>query len=612
MFATRPDARGRGVLGALQAVPRRRLYDAILIAGLSALALCLSVPRSARAFSGPPAGRPNVLVFLTDDQRYDEVDFMPFVVDELKKEGTVFVNAFVSNPVCCPVRASLLAGGFYSHWTGVLTNAAPNGGVWTFHEDDTLPTRLQRAGYRTALIGKYLNGYLTYAANRQNNIPPGWSDFYGTASNNWIDWQIVIGSSGPDAPSSAPLTQVHEYPSRYFGRTALELIDRYVQEGRPFFVLVSFTAPHTPAIPSTDDRDDEVYNQFATGGNFAYRGRSWGEADISDKPLHVRRAAEGWWNGDPDFYPPGVEFLPGHRTPDDLEAHRIQSLLSVDREIREICGHLRKLDVLERTVIVFTSDHGYLLGEHRIFMKRYPYEEAIRTPLIIRAPAGAHRYVDHFVQMDLDLPNTVLDYCGLPSFRGTDGLSLRPLIEARPVRRWRSWMYFESYAPPFVDWFAIRDLRWKYVEYATGERELYDLQSDPYEMENRAGDISLSAIARELALRLRPLKGLHIRIPLDQFPEGNQRVMPLPDGYVGQPYRFQFKADGGRPPYRWSIPRAQRVPGLTLDPQTGLLSGTPEQPFGYAFDVIVQDSSRSPVHGGPQRYVRRFKLVVRQ
>ncbi len=563
-----------------------------------------------RAF-GPPAGRPNVLIFLTDDQRYDEVDFMPFVVDELKKRGTVFVHAFVSNPVCCPVRASLLAGGFYSQKTGVLTNAAPNGGVWLFREDDTLATRLQRAGYRTALIGKYLNGYLSYAASRQNNIPPGWSDFYGTASNNWEQWQIVIGSTGPDVPGSAPLTWVREYPSRYFGRTARSLIGRYVREGRPFFMVVAFLAPHTPAIPSREDRDDEVYNEFATGGNFVYRGRGWGEADVSDKPLHIRQAAQGWWNGDPDYYPPGVEFLPGHRTPDDLVAHRIQSLLSVDREIRQTCELLEKLGILDETVIVFTSDHGYLLGEHRIFMKRYPYEEAIRVPLIIRAPGGVHRYVGHLVQMDLDLPNTVLDYAGLRPFRGTDGLSLRPLIEARPLRRWREWMYFESYAPPFVDWFAIRDFRWKYVEYATGERELYDLETDPYELENRASDESLATLVRELARRLAPLKGLHIRIPLSQFPEGNRRVMPLPDAYVGQPYRFQFKAEGGRPPYRWSIPRPQRVPGLTLDRQTGLLAGVPEQAFGYNFDLIVEDSSQSPVHGGPQRYVRRFRLVVR-
>ncbi|RMD65597.1 hypothetical protein D6817_05745 [Candidatus Pacearchaeota archaeon] len=570
-----------------------------------------------------PVQRPNIVLILTDDQRYDTVDFMPFVANKLKKEGVVFTNAFVSNPVCCPSRASFLSGGFFSHWSGVLNNNLPNGGVWNFHDERTLATELQKNGYNTILVGKYLNGYLSYAQNLRDKIPPGWTEFWGTnIPSSYSRWKIIHGFSRYNSRGRGQVLEITTYPPKFLRTKALEALEKYATQNRPFFLFYSSILPHTPAIPSREFKDDEIYTEFLTQGNFVYRGRGWGEqpeGDISDKPFYVRVSESEWWGGDPSFYD-NTDFKPDHHTPDDLFAHRLQSLLSVDRAVEEIYKKLDELGELNNTIFIFTSDNGYLMGEHKKFGKRMPYEESIRIPLIVWFPGVEHKYVDDFVYWDLDVPNTIFDYAGAPSFEGTNGMSLRDLINGLSSNI-RSEIFAENFKQELEplykqvpDWAMVRNGTWKYVWYNTLEEELYNLLTDPYELNNLANNTSYSDVKNQLAAEVDTFKGLTILKPLDVFPGmGNQ----LPNASVGEPYYFRFYAEGGNPPYNWSW-RPTTVgdilpPGLILNAETGEITGTPTAPnidSDYQFYVEVTDNSTSPFHGGPQRRTMRFRLTV--
>ncbi len=568
-----------------------------------------------------PAGadRYNVIVFLTDDQRFDEIDVMPFVGELFAGKGVVFSNAFVTNPACCPVRASFLDGGFYSHQTGVLTNQPPNGSIWNFHDRHTLGTRLQKAGFNTALIGKYINLYTRAAEQRAENVPPGWTRFYGSGPIPPRSWKVIIGSSGPDAPNRGQIVVQRDYPDDDFSRWALEVLEDFTAEEKPFFMLLAFHAPHTPWITAQRKQDDDTFGRLLAEGRFRYRGRGWGEqpdGDVSDKPLYVRQSARGWWGGDAGRYR-ARPFMAGYRTPDDLVAARVASLLEVDRTVRRVVELLRRRRRLDRTLLVFTSDNGFMLGEHKLYYKRHAYEESIRVPLLIWHAGVRPHEQPQLVAMDLDLPNTVLDYAGAERFKESPGASLRPLIEGKRVG-WRDALIFESFSEAnarFIpDWVAVRTDRWKYVEYSTDELELYDLANDPFELKNIAGDAAAEQTRRALAARLDGHRPLMMRIPLSRFPGGARRPLVLPPARVSVAYSVQLEARGGQPPYRWDVVAGPGAlpPGITLDVQTGRLAGTPTRTGRFLFNIRVQDASRSPVHGGPQRYIRLFGLVVRR
>lgn len=601
---------------------RRRAPDFIVVLLiLSALVGVLTVHagaaqnRALRASGVPAVGRRttphNVVFVLTDDQRWDEIDFMPYVVDQLRKNGVVFRNAFVTNPVCCPVRASILSGGFRSRDTGVLTSRRPNGGVWRFHDTDTLATRLQTAGFATGLIGKYLNGYPIYAEQRPDNIPPGWTRFAVGEDDDWYEWHLYAGSSTPAARGRAEKSEIRRYSTDFLGEESLRFIDAHAQAG-PFFLMFTPYAPHLPAQPSVGARDDEVYAQFATGGNHVYRGRGWGErpdGDVSDKPLYVRLAAADFWDGDASRYAV-LPFLRNHRTPDELYAHRVQSLLAVDRAIQAIVERIDALGLLSRTLFIFSSDNGYVLGEHGIHKKNTPYEEAIRVPLIVWNPALPHKYVDAPVLMDLDAPATILDYAGLPPFAESDGQSLRGMMEGNETGQ--SLLRFENYwvddrNVPVPGWSAVRDADWKYVEYTTGERELYDQRNDAFELVNVALEAGNESIVERYAALLRAEMGLSLLMPLGDFPEMEYE---LPPATRGSPYGFKFHARGGTRPYFWAVGGGAPA-GLAID-SNGLLSGTPTGAVGrYTFTVSVTDASISPAHGGPMVFEQSVSLEVR-
>ena len=438
------------------------LFCALALLGLACLALAGGCREEL------PQQPPNILLIETDDQRWDTLWAMPRIREELAGKGVTFTSALVSNPLCCPSRASLLSGGYYSHNVGVLSVGPPNGGE-RFDDRETLAVKLQRHGYQTALVGKYLVGY----EERAPRIPPGWDLFrIRLGPPDFFDHRMLQGASTPDAPGEGRIRKRHQYLTYLERDEALGFLDGAGASGRPFFLWLATHAPHRPAVPAPEDA--------ATFADFRYRDRGWGEEDLSDKPDFIGRLGRSFQEEEGGLLPaPG---LPGF--PAEFPRSQVQTLQALDRAVGEILDRLEALRLDRPTVVIFTSDNGMLWGEHRLYRKGLPYEEAIRVPLVIRMPGVAAGKRDHLVAIDLDLAPTILELAGLRA--EGDGASLLPILRD-PEATWRQEVFLEGFgvrgAPP---WAAVRTERHKYVEHADGQRELYDLAADPFEA-SRAG-----------------------------------------------------------------------------------------------------------------------------
>jgi N-acetylglucosamine-6-sulfatase len=427
-------------------------------AGVVALVACLlALPAPAAAQPGEP---PNIVLVVTDDQRWDTLRAMPTVSAELVGKGVTFANAFATNPLCCPSRASILTG-TYSHRNGVWSNAGgTHGGMKVFDDRATVATWLDRAGYETMLVGKYLNGYssnivpFTY-------VPPGWDRwlaFFGAPG--YFSYRLTDGTRirrfGP-GPVEA------EYSTDVLGAEAAGFIRRATA---PFFLYFAPFAPHTNSRFSVPPAPRHV-NAFAGA---AYRPpRSVNEANVSDKPRVIRSR--------------GV--LPVRRLT-ELREEQLESLLAVDEAIAGMLHELEEKGELRNTLFLFTSDNGYSWGEHRWTGKRVPYEESIRVPLVARWDAlgvGARR--ENRLALNIDLAPTIARAAGA-TVRRRDGRSLLPLLPGGRSS-WRSWFLLEYHDPAFFPAYCgTRSRRWKYVQYRNGAEELYQLATDRYELHNLA------------------------------------------------------------------------------------------------------------------------------
>jgi arylsulfatase A-like enzyme len=485
---------------------------------------------------------------MTDDQRWDTLWAMPIVQEKLVKRGVNFVNAFVSSPECCPSRASFLAGGFYAHHTAVLTNELPNGGAARFADKNAMPVRLQQAGYRTALIGKYLNSYDELLKQRPDYVPPGWTTFVRDTTFN----------------------------TDLLRDKALAFLDE-VDEA-PFFLYFAPHAPHPPATPRPDDRD--------LFPGYVYRGRGFHEADLTDKPAYVQ------WNA--TRYDEPAEDL--------LHRKMLQSLQGIDRAVGSLVDKLTALGRLDSTLIVFTSDNGYLWGEHGLAGKMTPHEEAIRVPLVMVLPAMGidPREERQDVVSNLDVPSTIFALAGIDG--PGDGLSLVPLL-SDPINAGAPRTFvIEGFrgtgeSRPKV-WAGLRNWPYKYVEYATGETELYDLLWDPHELRNQAANGNYAFIRADLERRLSPRKGLAIL--QTSIPNGRREVS----------YSTRLTAWGGRRPYRWKLFNGSLPEGLSLDETTGTIRGRPLRVETKSFGVKIEDSSVSPYTNRPQIFIQRFAIAI--
>jgi arylsulfatase A-like enzyme len=431
--------------------------------------------------------RPNIVVIMTDDQTAESLRVMSNVQSLLAAHGTTFSNSFVANSLCCPSRATFLTGQ-YSHNNGIWQNGPPQGGYETFQatQANALPVWLQRAGYTTIELGKYLNGY---GSKETTFVPPGWSDWHGGLDNSIYHYEsFTLNENGT-------LVRYREYQTDLFARKAAQLIALHARSPKPFFFWICFLAPHDGKPDEAGDPPiDTPVPAPRHKGVFAAEplpaDPSFDETDVSDKPARIR---------DKDQMNPDerVAVTANYR-------QRLESLLSVDEAVARIVDALARSGELGRTLIVFTSDNGYMFGEHRVREgKRFVYEPSIRVPLVIRGP-GVPRATIRRLVSNVDLAPTLVDVARARAGRRLDGMSLLPLL-AKPRRAWRRDLLVErgpAAREPQDAYTALRTPRFLYAEYANGERELYDLARDPWEFTSLHADPAYAKWRDELAARL--------------------------------------------------------------------------------------------------------------
>ena len=463
-------------------IPPRRLSRSpvrtiVLLSLLASTAVSIAPGSESGAAVGP--SRPNVILVLTDDQRWDTLDAMPQVRTLLQERGTYFPNAFVPNSLCCPSRASILTG-THSHTNGVYGNGPPFGGFDVFHDRTTIATAMQDAGYRTMLVGKYLNGY---PEGHLEYVPPGWDEWFATAGGVYYDWQA--------ADNGAPSRVYGSRPADYSGRvlTSRALFDmRTTPPDQPFFMLFAPTAPHGTRggstldpgdrAPTPDPRDVGAFRKVAP-----FRPPSFGLFDpMIGKPEYIR---DGRWTTE------------DRRYADLFRQRQLESLLGVDRSIARLVEAAP-----EDTVVIYMSDNGFLWGEHRRLNKQVPYEEAIRIPLIVAGP-GVPAGVDTRLALNIDVTTTIAAIGGIDAGTvplGTDRSGKPILSEGLDLlgATTRESFVLEHWDgdPKVPGYCGVRTSRFTYVRYFDprfhvddlGFEELYDLAADPFQLTNLAAD----------------------------------------------------------------------------------------------------------------------------
>jgi N-acetylglucosamine-6-sulfatase len=498
--------------------------------GTALLALAMAAAAGERAgFPAVPAktlaslasaapGAPNIIMVLTDDQdvQLGSVNYMPNVKRLLTQQGISFSNFLVPLSLCCPSRTTILRGQ-YPHNTQVLTNSLPTGGFEKVFADNlessTVATVLQGAGYKTVMLGKYLNGYPNTAG--PNYVPPGWDEWYSpSAGNPYSEYNYTLNENG---------TQVvyHATPADYLTDVirgkAVDFIQRAsTTPDKPIFVYFATYAPHAPYTPAP--RHANLFSNLQ-----APRPPSFNEPDVSGKPAYIMAK--------PRLTQTQIDAI------DNDYRNRLRALQAVDEAVAALVASLAATGRLANTYIFFTADNGYHMGEHRLLPGKYtPYETDIHVPLIVRGPgvpAGIAR--DQFAA-NLDLAETFADLAGVAQLPFSDGRSLRGMLGATPPAAWRRAFLLEEFnqgeiepvdnsgdpaskigilEPPdpadlaalaakavqIPSYYGFKAPDYKYVEYLSlsgqiAETELY-LSSDTYELNNLASRLD-PAFAEQL------------------------------------------------------------------------------------------------------------------
>ena len=413
--------------------------------------------------------RPNILLLLTDDQNASDIAAMPRTHRLMSRIGTTFTRAVSQYPLCSPARATLLTGQ-ESHNHRVLGNNPPWGGIQSLRDRETVPVWLQRAGYHTTLLGKYLQNY----ERTPSYIPPGWDEWYVPTVGAYDYYTSRVNENGTQRWHSGT------YETTYVANRASRLLKRQAAADQPFFTWVNFLAPHFGSPVESDDpravqRDSAVdtpaverrYRNTRTGLRVP-RTPAFNEPRMGDKPAEMRRTKLR------------DRFL------DESLQQRRESLRSVDDAVVTILRTLRRTGELERTVVVFGSDNGFMTGEHRWFQKILGYEESTRIPLYVAGPgfeAGAVR--DQLVTLT-DLAATFVDVAHARPTLEQDGLSLRAFSQDPAYRADRSVLVEAGGAPHEGLEHLYQGVRTPnglvYLRWHTGHEEVYDLRRDPYEV----------------------------------------------------------------------------------------------------------------------------------
>ena len=430
-----------------------------------------------------PAARPNIIFFLTDDQTSSQMAALPSVKALIADRGVTFTNAIAPVPLCCPARASLLTG-TNPHTHGVLSNeAAKGGGFRGLDQRNTVARWLHDAGYRTAHIGKYMNGY-----GPRSRIPPGWDEWWATSTNPFLMYDYTLNHNGIETHYGFEPT---DYKTDVLTGLATQFVRDAAPRAEPFYLQLWYTAPHS------EQGTDSKGNRYNDAPRPAPRhvdefssaslpdDPSFNEKDVSDKPAWVRAL-------------PSI----GKKRAQSITANyrkRLARLAAVDEGIRQVIQAVDAAGELDRTVFVFTSDNGYMQGEHRFPSgKSVVYEPSIRVPFFIAGPGFPRGKVVRTPMTFADVAPSFAQLAGIQPGATVDGIPLqRVLAHPRADRAVPVASGLDTEVESQFE--AVRTTRWLYARYpATGEVEMYDLKKDPYELESKHADADLRAVRAEL------------------------------------------------------------------------------------------------------------------
>lgn len=439
------------------------------------------------------AERPNIVVIMTDDQRIDEATLaMPNVLDLIANEGVIFSNAIVHAPLCGPSRATFITGQ-YAHNHGVRANHR-RFGYGALDASNTLPVWLQSAGYHTMFVGKYIN---EYGRDNPFAVPSGWSDWRGAFTNAYSQHFVNLNGTLMQYGS-----ETADYRTDTLSRHAVAAIQSAPSD-RPYFLWVATLAPHHQpcegcpnlAVPAPRHRGAFTDLKPRTGLP-AFASPAFNERGIGDKPRYIRQ----------------MKMLdkPGRQALAEKERARLESLMAVDDLVAAVADSVSTRGDMDNTVIMFTSDNGYLLGEHRAASggKKLPYEESIRVPLLIRGPGFSPGLVDDRLISNQDLAPTIAALAGANAGLAMDGMDIREVPSTRAVYLFNQ----GDKGPPAYD--GVRLEKGVLIQHETGEEELYDLRADPHQLRschNRSSCAQLRAELRQLLLSLRDCAGSSCR-----------------------------------------------------------------------------------------------------
>jgi len=405
---------------------------------------------TASVASPVPEKRPNILLIVADDQRAaGTFGVMPRTRRLFMKRGTRFTNVFASTPTCCPSRASILTGR-YTHNHDVKTNR--NTAPLRNHQRRTLQHELDRAGYRTALLGKFFNVWPL----RQD---PRFFDRWTFMRGGYYDARVNVNGD---------MRTIRKYSTDFIAERTRRFLDLFEEnDADPWFMHVNVFAPHVPYVAGRKYRDARVP---AWKPNPAIR-----ERDRSDKPRFVRKSV--------------VDLNESRR----LRRSQLRTLMSVDDLVARVFAKMGALDETRDTLAIYTSDHGYLWGEHGRYWKRAPYTPSVKMPFVMRWPSRvAEDAVDDRLAANVDLAPTILDAAGLLDSASyvIDGKSLlREDARDRVLLR-----YWQERGHGFPDWASLRTHDYQYVEYYGDGLddviavEYYDLKKDPWQLRNLLHD----------------------------------------------------------------------------------------------------------------------------
>jgi arylsulfatase A-like enzyme len=445
-------------------------------------------PTAEAAGAARLASAPNVLLITTDDERLGDQAYMPRTNRLIAQQGTTFTG-ISPNPLCCPARASILTGQF-SQNNGVRSNAGTFGGYDRFDPTDTLATWLSDAGYTTAFMGKYLNGYTARGAA----VPePGWDFWEPTVAGVYQYLNFAVLHHG----RRVALTDT--YQTDYFSDLGVRTLNRLTRAPEPFFMWQSYMAPHDTCdaasepfcwgMPVSAERHRRLFQNTPLD---AATEPSFNEADMSDKPPELA--------SHPRYSGARIKRLTMKNQA------RLRTLQAVDAGVARMIAALARSGELANTLVIFTSDNGISMGQHRLVNKMYGYEEPLRVPFVMRGPGVPGGKTTRAVATSADIAPTIAALAGVTPTLTVDGRDLTAVAQGAPS--WSTLLIRDGplkFSDGPEEWLyrGVRTARYTYLEYQTSTtRELYDRRRDAYEVSSVIDDPRYAAVLQELVTRL--------------------------------------------------------------------------------------------------------------